>query len=223
MTAPAGSRLATRLEIGDQAAGYSFRPSAIREPCHRNRVVAIAPSNSRMRYAWRRRLPTNRTGRWPSRMTKAMATPTRTPSANRSTSSANQPCSPSHGIVQVRFTDPSHDMTIVGSRTRKPQNRSRCMIPGMGRRNSLDWPRTPLTSRRRRAGMSSNRADRRPCRTRRHRYQARRTNRPTKTSSTTTNTIPAMTVAPSMGYAPRTRRISALIAGSTWCRSPITA
>jgi hypothetical protein len=123
-----------------------------------------------------------------------MLTPTRVPSANRSAISANQPCSDSHGIVQWGLTAPSQDITIVGSRTRKPQNSSRCMTPGIGRRNSFDCTRTRGTSRPVRSGSSSKRADARPCITSRARYTARRANSPTNVSQTAANRIPEMRI-----------------------------
>ena len=53
--------------------------------------------------------------------------------------------------------DPRNEVTIVGRRTRKPQNSRRCMTPGIGRRKSFDWNRTPTTSRVRAAAARSRR------------------------------------------------------------------
>ena len=78
-------------ETGDQLAGHSFRPSAIRDACQSSSVVTMPAISARIRSASPRWLPSKRAGRWTLRIRNAAITPQRTSSANRSTISANQP------------------------------------------------------------------------------------------------------------------------------------
>src|SRR5689334_100871 len=108
---------------------------------------------------------------------------------------ANQPCSPSHGIVLDFETNPIIAITIVGNSTTKPQKMNACMRPGPSRWNSLRWPATITTSFRTRFGTSSNRGTGLPSRISRYSCHARRANRPPATSSATARTTPATTSA----------------------------
>ena len=149
-----------------------------------------------------------------------MPTPTRTSTANASTSSANQPCSPSHGSVESRSTIPIIAITIVGNSTRKPQKMNACISPGTRRWNSLRWPSTTTASWRRRAGTSPARSipDGLPMRTSRTSSSARRANRPPARPSAA-----ARASALSSNYASLARRSSAVIAGTISLKSPTTA
>ncbi len=214
---PPPNRLETAFETGDHSAGYSFRPSAMREACQPISVTTMPAIASRIRSASRRWLPSNRRGRWILRIAKAAITPISTIVANTSTISANQPCSPSHGMVEVFETTPISAMMIVGKSTTKPQKMNACMRPGTRRWNSLRWPATITTSFLTRVGTSSNRASGLPSRMIRYSCRARRPNRPPATAIATASTMPAIT------SASPPPRISAAIAGTTSCRSPITA
>ena len=78
-------------ETGDQLAGHSFMPSAIRDACQSSSVVTMPAISARIRSASPRWLPSKRAGRCTLRMKSAAITPHRTSTANTSTISANQP------------------------------------------------------------------------------------------------------------------------------------
>ena len=85
-------------------------------------------------------LPSNRAGRCTLRMKKAAHTLSSTSSANRSTRNANQPWWPSQGSVASRSTAPIIAMMMVGNSTMKPQKISACITPGPSRCSSLRCP-----------------------------------------------------------------------------------
>ena len=106
-----------------------------------------------------------------------------------------------------------------GSSTTKPQKMNACMSPGTSRWNSLRWPEhdhrlvlARAAARRRSAATGL------PSRTSRYSCRARRPNRPPATAIATSSDEAGDHV-----RLPRRRRISAAIAGTTSCRSPITA
>ena len=70
---PPPNRCESAFETGDQPAGHSFRPSAIRDACQqRASVVTIPAISARIRSASPRWLPSNRAGRCTLRITNAV-------------------------------------------------------------------------------------------------------------------------------------------------------
>ena len=131
---------------GDQSAGQGFRPSAICVACQRSRVVAIPAMRARMRSASPRWDPSNRAGRCTFRIENADTTPTSTRTAKTSTRSAYQPwCSsqPSgepDGRDGSRSTIATTAMKIVGKRTTNPQKMNACTSPGNEALEELPLP-----------------------------------------------------------------------------------
>ena len=82
----------SRSRRGDQPAGHSFSPSAIRDACQRSSVSTIPAIRPRIRSASPRWLPLNRSGRCTLRIQNADATPTSTSTRRGRRGSANQPC-----------------------------------------------------------------------------------------------------------------------------------
>ncbi len=68
VTSPSPKRLESAFDTGDQSAGHSFSPSAIRDACHSNSVVTIPAIMARIRSASPRWLPSKRFGRCTLRM-----------------------------------------------------------------------------------------------------------------------------------------------------------
>ncbi len=101
VTPPSPNRPDSASDTGDEDAGHSFRPSAIRDACQSSSVVTIPAISARIRSASPRWLPSKRAGRWTLRIITAPITPASTITANTSTIRANQPCSPSHGSVAL--------------------------------------------------------------------------------------------------------------------------
>ena len=185
---PPPNRFESAFETGDQPAGHSFRPSAIRDACHRRSVVTIPAMSVRIRSASPMWLPSNRAGRCTLRMMNAVTTPANTITAKMSTRSANHPWCPSHGIVSSFATTAITAITMVGKRTRKPQKMNACIRPGTSRWSSLRWPSVITTSFRTRAGSSPERSLGRPILTSRTRTSARRVNSPPPTARTPSRT-----------------------------------
>ncbi len=109
---------------------------------------------------------------------------------------------------------------IVGKRTMKPQKMAACMSPGPSRCSSLRWPSTL-------GGLAAQRALRARRRARAAPPSpagARRAGRGAAASAAADEQQRGKAErAGEDGYAPRTRLSSALIAGTTSCRSPMTA
>ena len=164
-------------DTGDQLAGHSFSPSAIRDACQSRSVVTMPAISARMRSASPRWLPSKRAGRWILRIASAAITPASTSTAKTSTSSANQPWWPSHGSVASRSTAPIIAIRIVGKRTRKPQKIAAWTSPGTSRCRSLRCPRTISASLRIRFGTWSKRSTGLPSLTRSASSLARLPNR----------------------------------------------
>ncbi len=80
-----------RFETGDQEAGHSFQPSAIRDACHSSSEITIVAIIARIRSASPVWLPSKRRGRTTLRTQSAEPTPTSTSTQKMSTSSAYQP------------------------------------------------------------------------------------------------------------------------------------
>jgi hypothetical protein len=139
VTPSSPNRFESAFETGDELAGHSFSPSAIREACQSSSVVTMPAISARIRSASPRWLPSKRAGRWTLRMITAPITPASTITANTSTMNANQPWWPSHGSVASRLTAPIIAITIVGKRTRKPQKIAAWIRPGTSR-----WRQLPL-------------------------------------------------------------------------------
>ena len=127
---PSPNSCAIAFESGDQPAGHSFSPVAIRAACQSNKVSTISAIRPRIRSASPRWLPLKRSGRCTLRIQNAAVTPTSTSTTKRSTRSANQPWCPSHGRVAPFATAAISAITIVGNRTRKPQKMSAWIRPG---------------------------------------------------------------------------------------------
>ncbi len=85
------NRCETAVEIGVHAEGYTTSPSAMRAPRSRNSVRMIHVIRPRIRNASSRCEPTNRSGRWTTRIHTAIPIPTSTRAANTSWSSPSQP------------------------------------------------------------------------------------------------------------------------------------
>ena len=100
----------------------------------------------------------------------------------------------------------------------KPQKMNACISPGTSRCSSLRWPRAITASLRRRAGTSPERSLGCAVRTSPTSSRARRAKRVPATATTTTSATSGGRVYPPLAFA-----ISAVIAGTTSCRSPITA
>ena len=109
-------------------------------------------------------------------------------------------------------------MMIVGKRTMKPQKMKACISPGTTRCSSFFWPSAITASWRTRAGTSSKRGAGWPSRTIRTSMTARRANTPPQIASAASSAISA-----TGSIRPPAFRSSAVIAGITSCRSPITA
>ena len=158
VTPSSPNRFESAFETGEELAGHSFRPSAIREACHRSSVVTIPAISARIRSASPRWLPSKRAGRWILRMITAPTTAASTRTANRSTMNANQPWWPSHGNVASRSTAPMIAITMVGKRTRKPQKIAAWISPGTSRWSSFRCPSTITASFSTRFGTSPKRS-----------------------------------------------------------------
>ena len=91
VTSPSPNRFDSAFDTGDELAGHSFRPSAIRDACQSSSVVTMPAISARIRSASPRWLPSKRAGRCTLRISAAPITPASTSTANTSTSSANQP------------------------------------------------------------------------------------------------------------------------------------
>ena len=116
-------------------------------------------------------------------------------------------------------TTPIMAITIVGPSTRKPQKMNAWMSPGPNRCRSLRWPSTMVAS----------------CSARRERSPVRSAGAPACSSATRKRTRTAKRLSARRqqrgeddggdgdAYVPRTFLISAEIAGTTSCRSPMTA
>ena len=65
---PSPNRPESASETGDQLAGHSFRPSAIRDACQSSSVVTMPAISARIRSASPRWLPSKRAGRWTLRI-----------------------------------------------------------------------------------------------------------------------------------------------------------
>ncbi len=91
VTSPSPNRSESAFDTGDQLAGHSFSPSAIRDPCQSSSVVTMPAISARIRSASPRWLPSKRAGRCTLRIRAAPITPASTSTANTSTSNANQP------------------------------------------------------------------------------------------------------------------------------------
>ena len=129
MPSPPPNRFESALAAGDHDAGHSFSPSAIRVACHRSRVLTMPAIMARIRSASPMWLPSNRAGRCTLRMKNAAHTLSSTSTANRSTRNANQPWWPSQGSVASRSTAAIMAMMMVGNSTMKPQKISACITP----------------------------------------------------------------------------------------------
>ncbi len=134
---PVPKRFEIAFANGDQPAGYSFSPSAIRDACQRSSVSTIPAIQSRIRSASPLWLPLNRSGLCTLRIQNAPATPTSTSRQKTSTRKANQPCPPSHGSEWSFETAPIIAIRMVGKRTRKPQKMNAWIRPGTSRWNSF--------------------------------------------------------------------------------------
>src|SRR5919107_460758 len=187
VTPPSLKRPDSASETGDQDAGHSLRPSAMREACQRSSVVTMPAISARIRSASRRWLPSKRAGRWILRIATAPTTPASTSTANTSTIRANPPWCPSHGSVASRLTAPIIAITIVGTRTRKPQKRAAWISPGTSRWSSLRWPSTITASFFTRSGTLSKRSTGLPSLTRSTSSFARRPKSVPPTASTATS------------------------------------
>ena len=108
MPSPPPNRLESAFATGDHDAGHSFSPSAIRVACHSSRVVTMPAIMARMKSASPMWLPSNRAGRCTLRMKNAAHTLSSTSSANRSTRNANQPWWPSQGKRRVAIDGRDH-------------------------------------------------------------------------------------------------------------------
>ncbi len=93
-----------------------------------------------------------------------------------------------------------------------------CISPGTSRWSSLRWPSAITTSLRTRAGSSPDRSLGRPIRTSRT-----STTRPPGEQPAADRRDPEQDEEGDRVYPPLAFRISAMIAGTTSCRSPITA
>ena len=188
---PPPNRFESAFDTGDQPAGHSFSPSAMRDACHSSSVVTIPAIIARIRSASPRWLPRKRSGRCTLRMKKAVATPASTSTANRSTRNANQPCSASQGSDASRSTAPIIAMMMVGKSTMKPQKMKACISPGTSRCSSFFWPSAITASWRTRAGTSSKRGAGWPSRMIRTSSTARRANMPPQIASAASSAISA--------------------------------
>ena len=81
-------------------------------------------------------------------MKNAIAIPTATSVANRSTMNRNHGASPISGSVAPRSTIAIIASTIVGNSTRNPQKMKACITPGSAFWKSFRWPSTCTSSRR---------------------------------------------------------------------------
>ena len=68
VTSPSPNSPESASDTGDQPAGHSFRPSAIRDACQSSSVVTIPAIRARIRSASPRWLPSKRAGRWTLRI-----------------------------------------------------------------------------------------------------------------------------------------------------------
>ncbi len=215
------------FDTGDQPAGHVFRSSAMRVACQRPSDVTIAAMSPRMRSASPRWLPSKRRGRWILRIENARedadehearedVDEERVPALVSSQPSGEPEES---GFSRSRIAAVA--MKIVGKRTRKPQKMKACTRPGTRRWSSLRCPSTIAVSLPIRTGAPTcaapafpaapggrgrGRADRTPSPRRRPRRRARPRRRRSRRCS-----------------ASLTFLSSAEIAGTTSCRSPITA
>ena len=121
--APSPNRCESAFATGDQRAGHSFSPSAMRVACHSSSVVTM-PAIMRQDQVGLAQVAALEARR-PLHLAdhdRARPRPTSTSTANRSTRNANQPWWPSHGQRGVAGRPPPIiAITIVGNSTRKPQ------------------------------------------------------------------------------------------------------
>ena len=219
VTASSPNRCESRCDTGAEEAGHSLSPSAIRVACHSSSVVAMVAISARIRSASPRWLPSKRRGRCTLRIHRAQTTPISTSTANTSTRNAYQPWSPSQGNVACLETTPIMAITIVGPSTRKPQKMKAWIRPGPMRCSSLRWPSTIVAS-------CSARRERSPVRlTGRTRLQQRHqeAHADGEQASAHRQRDGEHDGGDGDSYVPLTFLISAEIAGTTSCRSPITA
>ena len=217
------TRSRSRSRSATSPPAHSFRPSAISAACQqqqrRRRSARSARGSGRPRRRW---LPSNRRGCCTLRIANAATTPTSTSTAKRSTSSANQPCCPSHGSVAPRRRPPISAITIVGNEHEEAPEDERVDEAGDEALEQL-----PLAERRRPPRCARAWARRRsaaigfPSRTSRYSSSARRANSAGRRRRARRGEHDARRS--SVEAASHARRISAEIAGTTSCRSPITA
>ena len=130
VTEPSPNRPESALDTGDEPAGHSFRPSAIRVACQSS-SVDDDPGDQRQDQVGLAQVAALEARRALHLADRAAAiTPASTSTAKTSTSSANQPWWPSHGSVASRSTAPISAIRIVGKRTRKPQKIAAWIRPG---------------------------------------------------------------------------------------------
>ena len=109
-------------------------------------------------------------------------------------------------------------ITMVGKRTRKPQKMNACISPGTSRWSSLRWPSVITTSLRTRAGSSPERSLGPPHLDEPHEHEGAPREQPSADRQDAEQDEEGDRVYPPLAF-----RISATIAGTTSCRSPITA